>query len=392
MKSLLFLILFTFPIAFLAQTNLTVTNGSKNLGKGRARRANVWADPNPSNTVFDRWTGDTALVEDIYSASTFVNPLSKNISLTATYKPAQSWQLTEEAINGVDVLYYIPQNRVGIIFRLHGTGGSAQSTLSSVESRQFSNDAVAAGFGIIALDSVDRTSGEWSLGPPPNNPDIANVQAVITNFVNRGIITSSDPLFAQGTSRGGIFSSLVVYYLNFRADAIYIAYGANLIMPQTTVPTIFCMAANDDQSMVGQPGNQNAYTQAVNLRDRGIIASYNLHQPSPVYPERFWRIANLSAEDSHAIYNALKNNGFLDGRDFLIQNPRDSNWQSVIPAQYLPYSTGISSVLGAAYANHGFYSDYNSRVLRFFSDALITSTRPNRPPSALSNVINSALH
>lgn len=367
------LILILIPVAVSAQTKLTVTNGSKNIGKARDRKAFVWANPNAPNMVFDRWVGNTALVEDAYSASTLVNPLSKNIDLTATYKAAPSWSLTEETISGVDVLYYIPQNPLAVIFRLHGTGGSAQSTLSSVESRLFSNDAVAAGYGIIALDSVDRVNGEWSLAPPPNNSDISNIQAIIANLQQRGLLSANTPLVAQGTSRGGIFSSLVVYYLNFRADAIYIAYGANLIMPQTTVPTIFCLAANDDQAMVGDAGNQNAYNQVLNLQGRGIMASYNLHPSSPVYPERFWRIANLTVDDSHAIYNALKANGFLDSRDFLIQNPRESNWQSVIPSQYQLYMNGISTVLGAAYANHSFYSDYNSRVLRFFSDAVSAS-------------------
>jgi len=378
-KFLLFYITLLFTAAAVqAQTNLNITNGSKNIGKARERMVNIWANPNPPNMVFDRWAGDTALVQDVLSASTFVNPLSKNINLTATYKPAPSWNLTQETINGVNVLYYIPSDRVGIIFRLHGTGGSAQTTLSSIESRLFSDDAVAAGYGIIALDSVDRTNGEWSLAAPPNNPDITNVQAVITNFRERGLISGNDPLFAQGTSRGGIFSSLLVYFLNFQGDAIYIAYGANLIMPQTTVPTIFCLAANDDQEMVGPEGNQNAYNQFVNLQNRGIKASYNLHNPSPVYPERFWRIANLTADDSHAIYNSLKNNGFLDSRDLLIENPRNSNWQTVIPSNYQPYLNAIKSELGAAYANHSFYSDHNSRVLQFFADALPASKRAHR--------------
>jgi len=356
-----------------AQTNLTITNGSSVSVRVRERRANIWADPNAANMVFDRWVGDTTLVEDPTSASTFVNARSKNIALTATYKPAPPWSLTEETINGVDVLYYIPQNPAGIIFRFHGSGGSAQSTLSSIESRLFSNDAVAAGYGIIALDSTDRVTGDWSFLPPPNNPDINNVQAIITNFTQRGLISPSDALLAQGTSRGGVFSSMVVYFLNFRADAIYIAYGVDAVMPLTTVPTIFCVAANDDQDLVGPEGNQRAYTQAMSLQKRGIMASFNMHAASPVYPERFWRLANLTEADSHNIYNALKAGGFLDGRDYLLDNPRNTNWQSVIPLQYQPYISGITTVLGAAYANHGFYSDYNSRVLRFYSEAISAS-------------------
>ena len=367
-----------FAAAVPAQTNLVVTNGSKASVRVRESRVNIWADPPPANMVFDRWIGDTTLVEDPTSASSFVNPLSKNIALTATYKPAPAWSLTEETINGVDVLYYIPPTPVGIIFRFHGSGGSAQSTLSSIESRIFSNDAVAAGYGIIALDSSDRVTGDWSFLPPPNNPDITNVQAVITNFLQRGIISSNDPIVAQGTSRGGVFSSMAAYFLNFKADAIYIGFAVDAVMPVTTVPTIFCAAANDDQDLVGPVGNQRAHDQAVSLQNRGVMASFNQHPATPVYPERFWRLANFTETDSHNIYNALKTGGFLDGRNFLIDNPRNTNWQSVIPTQYLPYSSGISTILGSSYANHSFFSDYNSRVLRFYAAALAASKQRSR--------------
>lgn len=375
---LLLLLTALIPTLTSAQTNITITGGSTVPVRVRERRANIWADPDPTNMVFDRWTGDTTLVEDIYSASSFVNPRSKNISLTATYKAAPTWSLTEETINGVDVLYYIPQNPVGIIFRFHGSGGSAQSTLSSVESRLFSNDAVAAGYGIIALDSSDRATGDWSFLPPPNNPDLNNVQAVITNFRQRGIISQADPIVAQGTSRGGVFSSMAAYYMNFQADAIYIAYAVDAVVQLTPVPTIFCVAANDDQELVGPTGNQRAHDQAIALQNRGVLSSFNLHQASPVYPERFWRVANLTKNDSHNIYNALKAGGYLDGRDYLIDNPRNSNWQSVIPAQYQLYISGLGTVLGAAYANHGFFSDYDSRVLQFYATALSASKRSRK--------------
>ena len=367
-----------FAAAVPAQTNLVVTNGSKASVRVRESRVNIWADPPPANMVFDRWIGDTTLVEDPTSASSFVNPVSKNIALTATYKPAPAWSLTEETINGVDVLYYIPPTPVGIIFRFHGSGGSAQSTLSSIESRIFSNDAVAAGYGIIALDSSDRVTGDWSFLPPANNPDITNVQAVITNFLQRGIISSDDPIVAQGTSRGGVFSSMAAYFLNFKADAIYIGFAVDAVMPVTTVPTIFCAAANDDQDLVGPVGNQRAHDQAVSLQNRGVMASFNQHPATPVYPERFWRLANFTETDSHNIYNALKTGGFLDGRNVRIDNPRNTNWQSVIPTQYLPYSSGISTILGSSYANHSFFSDYNSRVLRFYAAALAASKQRSR--------------
>lgn len=355
------------PIAA-QQTSLNVTGGSRQSGKIGRTMAHIWANPAPPNTVFDRWTGDTALVQDIFAAQTRVNPLKKNINLTATYKSAPAWTPIQETINGTSVLYHIPANHIGIIFRFHGATGNAQFVLNRPEDRIFANDAVAAGYGIIALNSVDRLNGRWSLAAPPNNPDVVNVQTVITNFRNRGLIRQDEAIFAHGTSFGGTFSSLVSYFLNFKGAAIYISFGVNQVMTQTTVPTIFCPASNDDNPNVGQTGNQTAFNQFLNLQSRNIKTSFNNLLQSPVYPERFWRIPGLTQADSQAIYNALKTNGFLDNRDYLIERPSTSNWQAVIPAQYSQYINGIDSQLDICFADHHFYSDYNSRVLRFFAE------------------------
>lgn len=370
MKSFLnlFSILCVLSLTPLAQTNLTVENGSKNGGNRGRQTAHVWANPNPPNMVFDRWTGSTNLVQDVFATHTPVNPLSKNINLTATYKFAPDWTPTSGTINGTSFLYHIPPQHIGIIFLFHGAGGSNLIILRP-EDRNFANEAVAAGYGVIALNSSDRTTATWSFAFPPNNPDVTNVENLVTQFRQQGIIAQNAPLFSVGTSNGGFFTGIVSHFLNFRAAAIYIVFTADLINNVTVVPTIYCVAANDDAPEVGQAGNQRAYNQFLNLQSRGIRASFNNHPPSPVYPERFWRIPNLTQTDSSVIYNAIKTNGFLDGRDYLIQNPGTSNWQSVIPAQYASRLTAIGDQLDVCYATHKFYSDYNSRVLRFFAES-----------------------
>lgn len=350
-----------------AQTNLTVANGSKNISKGRGQLAHVWSNPNPPDMVFDRWTGDTVLVQDIFAAHTRVNTSSKNINLTATYKVAPAWTPVEETINNASVLYHIPANHIGIIFRFHGGGGSNQFVLNRVEDRIFANEAVAAGYGIIALNSTNRTTAQWSFAAPPNNPDVTNVQTIITQFRQRGLINPTARLFSVGTSNGGVFSAIVSHYLNFKAAAIYIAFAPDNINNITNIPTIYCQAMNDDGD-VGQGGNERARNQFLNLQSRGIRTSFNNHPPSPVYPERFWRIPGLMQADSNQIYNALKSNGFLDRRDYLIENPNTSNWQSVIPPQYASYLSHIKDQLEVCYTTHKFYSDYDSRILRFFAE------------------------
>lgn len=192
-----------------------------------------------------------------------------------------------------------------------------------------------------------------------------NVQAAINLFISRGWITSTTPVFANGVSNGGGFAPLVSRTLNFRATSIYISSGLASVMPQTTVPTIYNLMQND--RVLGANGIAQAYSYYQNLLARGVRAQYNVLTPSPVFPERFRRIAGLTAADSQNIYNALKQNGFLDARDFLINDPASSNWRNVIPSQYASYLTEISSQLTVCYAQHMFYSDYNRRVLDFFN-------------------------
>ena len=368
MKYIRLLLLFcSLPILCYPQrTNLTVANGSGD-AKIRGRQiVHIWADPNPSGLVFDRWTGDTALVQNPLEYHTKVNNLSLNINLTATYKPAPVWNPTYETINGSQIGYYFPAAPVGVIFHFHGAGGSATGFFTNSEQRVFANEAVAENYAVITLSSVDRVNRQWNANPQlENNPDMQNVQAAINLFVSRGLISAATPIFANGISNGGAFAPRVSLALNFRATSIFIASGTANILSQTTVPTIWNLMQKD--TTIGADGIAQAFSNYQNLISRNIPAQYNLLAPSPVFPERFWRISGLTQTDSQTIYNALKQNGFLDSRDFLINNPTTSNWFSVIPPQYNSYLNDIFDQLKICYTEHEFYSDHDRRVLDFFN-------------------------
>ena len=150
--------------------------------------------------VFDKWTGDTDLLVDVKAWHTRVLPKRKNITLTATYKNAPAWNPTYEAVNGRQYGYFFPPNIRGLVFRFHGTGGQASTFFNKVEDRSQANDLVAAGFGVVALDSDDRVNKQWSTVLPPNNVDINNVQAMINSFISRGFISANTPIFSVGMS------------------------------------------------------------------------------------------------------------------------------------------------------------------------------------------------
>lgn len=348
------------------RTNVTVNSGS---GDGAFKGQNfvhVWADPNPAGMVFDRWTGDTLLLQNPREWQTKLRTAKRNINLTATYKSAPAWTPTFEMLNGIQMGHYFPPTLQGVIFHFHGQGGAANLLFNNLERRIFANEAVAEGYAVVALDSADRINRDWSTSNEiAANPDIQNVQTAINLFIQRGLITAQTPIFAHGFSKGAGFSPRVSRALNFRATSMTALTGTPDIINVTTIPIIWCIPQNDGTIMAG--GVRQAYQNYLNLRSRGVPAEYHLFTPSPVYPERFWRIPNLTANDSRAIYNALKNNGFLDACDFLVQDPDTSGWQAVIPAQYNTHLQSISEQLRICYTEHNFFSDYNRRVLDFFN-------------------------
>lgn len=351
---------------FAQSSNATVNSGS---GDGKYRGANfvhVWGDPAPAGMIFDRWTGDTLWLQNPLESHARLKTTKLNINITATYKAAPAWTPTFETLNGIQMGYFFPPSPVGVIFHFHGQGGSANLLFNNLERRIFANEAVAEGYAVVSLDSADRANRDWNTSNDiGTNPDIQNVQAAINLFTSRGTITTQTPLFAHGFSKGAGFSPRVARALNFRATSMNLLAGTPDIINITTIPIIWCVAQNDGTIMAG--GVRQALLNHQNLLSRGVPSQYHLQTPSPVYPERFWRIPGLTAADSQNIHNAIKQKGFLDALNMLRADPDVSGWQAVVPVQYSSSMASITDQVRICYTEHTFFSDYDRRVLDFFN-------------------------
>lgn len=351
---------------FAQHSNVTVNTGSGDGSfKGRPF-VHIWADPNPAGMVFDRWTGNTAFLKDARESHTRLWAAGLNTNITATYKAAPAWTPTFETLNGIQMGHHFPAGFTAVIFHFHGQGGSASLLFNNSERRIFANEAVAENYAVVALDSADRINRDWSTSNDiATSPDIQNVQAAINLFISRGLMTASTPVFAHGFSKGAGFSPRVSRALNFRATSMNCLAGTPDIINITTIPTIWCIAQND--GTIGQGGVNGSFANYQNLVARGIPAQYHKALPSPVYPERFWRIPGLTAADSRAIHLQIKQKGFLDGWDMLLNDPDTSGWQATVPAQYSSFMIQISDQMRICWTEHTFFSDYNRRVLDFFN-------------------------
>lgn len=319
-------------------------------------------DPLAPEQIFDRWSGDTASLKDPAASRTTLTMPAADISIGVSYKDTRRWMPSR-------VVSSFPPAHRGVIFLFHGTGGSASGGYTLPNSSSFIKEAVSRGLAVITIDSLDRVQTQWDLNPTPaTNIDMQRVAAVRNQFLDEGRMSAADPVYFVGVSNGGAFASLwtdaVQTELDFpvAAAALYITSLDSSVVDTTTVPTLFALAEND--TAAGGIINSAAMQSFDTLLSRGIPSQLWVNQPSPVYPERFWDIEGLTLDDSVIIYNNLKQAGYLDQNDFLTDNPVLSGWRQVV-GDYGPYLPAIEWELKAAYAEHGFMSEFNDKTLDF---------------------------
>ena len=206
-------------------TTLTITNGTGGGTYTGNSRVDIFANPPPAGQVFDRWTGDVA----VFGANALVAPFVSHlvltmpntpVSLTATYKAAPVWApITTTGFNPQTAAAtpnnpspatvtstlsaFLPTNATGLVFLLHETGSTASSWFNTPEAAILTRDLVAAGYGVAALNSVNRNAGAWATQAAlANNLDAQNHLAALNKFIQDGTFTATKPVFFLGLAAG----------------------------------------------------------------------------------------------------------------------------------------------------------------------------------------------
>ena len=394
------------PGAPVRKASLSVAGGSGGGEYLAGTLVHIWADPPAPGSVFDRWTGDLEPLIDRYAAhTTLVMPASR-VAVSAVFKRAPTcepatMQLAQllrggpvdrigaggpsgpagragpgtrtapidhggtgapgqVAAPGVEVSWCLPARHSGIVLLFHGHEGSGASFFRNTEPWQFARDALAAGFGLVALDSADREHKGWQLSAAGINPDVRNLRAVLEELVRRKLVDRQEPLYALGVAGGARFAALAAPLLRCKAVALFFAPGN--LPPNYEVPTIWLMAQN---AVNREPRALAEYTR---LAQRQVPAQFNINDPSPVYPLRFQRIRGVAPADSNALYRLLKDRGFLDAQDMLKQDPESSGWETTLPPRFARLRGAVREQLDVCFSLPRFYSDFDNRILDFFNE------------------------
>lgn len=375
--------------------SLTVSNGYGSGNYSVGDTVDIWSSAIPITSSFDKWTGDIAPLESVDEWHTTLVMPAQNISVSANLKTIGRITIHNEKIMGRDTLKnvysYFPPNFKGVIFCFHGTGGSASNWVSSLEYRQFLNDAIADTFAFIITEAEEITKQtdfnqdgklRWATYPIDtiNNVDYVNIKVLRDTFSLRGITNSNTKYYAVGMSNGGNFAPAIASAFGWKAAVSYCAQSAQGLISQTNVPIQWCMAKYDNNDNVGPAGNAAALTNYNTLLNRGICTKYFLHDHSPVYAERFMRSGSITQTVAGNLLEEFQSNNLLDANNYLLY-ASDTILTKIIdsPASYPVFVslTGaqksfVGAEIDAMYAAHQFYSDYNKKTLHFF-DSLCDS-------------------
>ena len=369
---------------------VTVNNG---YGSGKYKTGDtvhIFSQNYGDNQLFDTWSGDIALLNaaDEWHAW-FIMP-ARNVSFTGTLENMTPITLKYEQIKGRDrlkpVYYYFPAAHKGIVYLLHGTGGSAANLAGDYEWQQLIKELVNNNFAIIITEAEEATTRidangdgkiRWYLLPADTatNVDYANIRIITDTFYNRGITDQSKPKYAVGMSDGGFFSQALSYVYHFKAAVQYCAQGSANLAQITSVPTQFCMARFDNNDAVGQQGNADALSFSKSMIARGVCSKYLVNERAPLYPERFARSRAISISQSQAIFNELKSKGYIDNRNYYIDysdklvNDFESN-----PANFPTLKTlslvqlaFVTEQIDISVSDHHIYSDFDKAMVKFLN-------------------------
>ena len=396
-----------------APATVTINNGSGGGTFPAGSRVDIFANAPATGQVFDRWTGDTDVLGAAAIAPTLAHTVitvpTTPVTLTATYKAAPAWTPTTvqnfnpQTIAGANnttttvtstLAYYLPAGASGVVFLVHETGGTAADWFTRPESNLLLRDLVAAGYGVAALNSVNRTQGTWAAQAVlANNPDALNHAAALDKFARDGVLAATKPVFFLGEAAGANaalrFADLLATATPARpvkGAVLYLSAGVDTFAVTSRVPQFFALAAND--AVLGAAGLVDARDNSQLLTGRGVATNLITNAVSPVSTGRFRTLGvtapTFTATDAQAVWTAVKNAGVLDANNYVKALPTTAALTAALPAAYQNRVADVAAELAVADAAREFYSDANARVIAFLNNRVADAAVP--APGRLVNL------
>lgn len=364
---------------------LTVEGGFGSGSYAAGDTVHVWADVDTGSEILTGWAGDTEVLDVANEWHTVLVMPAADVVVTAEIESVDV-TLTVATVTGRDrdktVRYFVPQNPRGVVAVLHGTNGSSRF-IEKTEPSYVVRRLVHAGFAVFATDAEEVDAGDtddnggiqWDAVPTGNNVDLANLTLIYDRLESQGLVPASTPRFVFGMSNGGAMAVTVGAMLNVEAAISYCSSGLTPVAAATETPTAWFMCEHDQNN----PANiDKATTHHQDLVARSIPTELVLHPASPLYSERFTRVASIDAVTSATLVSELDAQGLLSPDGFvevfraeltqtLTGNPDAfPTWASLSN----PDANAALDQISIVTADHKFYDDLAARTVAFFDAAI----------------------
>ena len=287
--------------------------------------------------------------------------------------PTVQWQ--HSTFEGFEVISYVPEHPMGMLYLFHGTNGSA-AFAERVETTDVINRFVSRGYGFVSTSSTERTGNKrWLVSDPSltSNPDLARLARLQAHLVATTGLEANTPLVGIGMSNGARFVTnwgQAWKNAGYPVKAIWASHGTTAPSfdraGQLTVPTVFTTAANDFTVPPG--GVIQSFLVAHNA---GTASEIHSSQERRLTAAPYERIPGIDTSESQQIVAAMVATGVWNSQGDRIEPDIETaaaKAQSAsLPASVQAQGNEIVNETALQMAVHQFTAEYADQVIAFFT-------------------------
>lgn len=291
--------------------------------------------------------------------------------------------------DGTQLVLQRASNPKGTVLLFHGCSHSAtdffpksascQSCLGLPEELHIVRKCLARGLSTIAVSSTNRQRKCWQTNrTSPDGPDYDRVESALKAAAEHGTFQRDQPLFAVGASSGGHFAtSLKARYPQLIASNSIVAPSATTSQSSHSSsmhPQVFTHMAVRDSRTAYQVGQDIMKIESAKFAALSLVV-----QPIPITKEflssaflnsGFPQWDDILVQDVH---KGLTDGELLDSSGHLGEDPRSSNWRSVVKHladrmndSLVADKSPLSEELNRAWGAHEMTADRFDETLDFF--------------------------
>ncbi|GAA0153945.1 guanyl-nucleotide exchange factor [Lithospermum erythrorhizon] len=275
---------------------------------------------------------------------------------------------TVELRNGTNLIWQIPDSPKAVLFLAHGCNGRAANfwdksvrcpdCVGLPEERLIVLHALARKFAVIAISSSGRC---WSF-----REERLIVKDIIKWWIAKQKFEKL-PLVALGASSGGYFVSSLATNLKFSSITLMIAEGlfGQIDIEPTYPPTLFVHMPKDGAR------KERIDKYLITLKKKGIDVAEIKCMEFPLSSSLFAdRIPGLGRSTSAALFNLLKEKGFIDKKGYMKYDGRRTRWREAqennvtLPSNSL--TNHIQEEMNLAFSYHEMTSLQSEQIFDWF--------------------------